>query len=124
MLSAVTIDEKTSELVENTPHFVFFFTPWSSYCKKLASVWEELASRHNKEQDRQVTVAKTDCTLASSFCESEGVTGFPTLKFYKTGFGREEGVKYKGSRESANLEKFIKEQLGLEASNDIKANSD
>ena len=49
--------------VESSPHFVLFFTPWSSHCRKLAPVWEELASRHNKEQERMVrdtmTIVKT-----------------------------------------------------------------
>ena len=72
----------------------------------------------------QVTIGKTDCTMAPAFCTAEGVTGFPTLKFYKNGFEREEGVKYKGNRETANLEKFIHEQLGLETSAGQHANND
>jgi len=124
MLSAANIDEKTIELAESTPHFVFFFTPWSEYCRKMASVWEELASRHNKEQEKKVTIGKTDCTMAPAFCAQEGVTGFPTFKFYKNGFERDEGVKYKGNRETANLDKFINEQLGLEISSGQHANSD
>ena len=66
----------------------------------------------------KVTIAKTDCTLAASFCSSEGVTGYPTLKFYKNGFERAEGVKYQGNRDIASLEKFIKEKLGLEIADD------
>lgn len=124
MLSAVTLDEKNVELVESSPHFVLFFTPWSSHCKKLAPVWEELASRHNKEQERMVTIAKTDCTMSPTFCSSEGVTGFPTVKFYKNGFEREEGVKYQGNRDIKHLEQFLSEQLGLDNSDVNHADTD
>ena len=62
--------------------------------------------------------------MAPSFCSTEGVTGFPTIKFYKSGFEREEGVKYQGTRDINNLEKFITEQLGLEISEDVHANTD
>ena len=42
------------------------------------------------------------------------MTGYPTLKFFKNGAAKEEGVKYRGNRDAASLEKFIAEKLGNE----------
>ena len=44
----------------------------------------------------------------------QDVTGYPTLKFFKDGFEKEDGVKYRGNRDAAALEKFIAEKLGNE----------
>ena len=42
------------------------------------------------------------------------MTGYPTLKFFKSGAEKEDGVKYRGNRDAAALEKFIAEKLGHE----------
>ena len=44
------------------------------------------------------------------------MTGYPTIKFYKNGFNKEEGVKYRGNRDILSMEKLIVEELGLEIS--------
>ena len=44
----------------------------------------------------------------------QDVTGYPTLKFFKDGAEKEDGVKYRGNRDAAALEKFIAEKLGHE----------
>ena len=42
------------------------------------------------------------------------MAGYPTLKFFKSGAEKEDGVKYRGNRDAAALEKFIAEKLGHE----------
>jgi len=49
------------------------------------------------------------------------VTGYPTLKFFKSGAEKEDGVKYRGNRDLASLEKFIKEKLGVEVADEKPA---
>ena len=46
--------------------------------------------------------------------KNQDVTGYPTLKFFKSGAEKEDGVKYRGNRDAASLEKFIAEKLGHE----------
>ena len=46
--------------------------------------------------------------------KNQDVTGYPTLKFFKSGAEKEDGVKYRGNRDAAALEKFIAEKLGHE----------
>jgi len=114
-VSATNLDENNfKDLVGASPHFVMFFAPWCGHCKRLAPVWEELAAKHNKDVDSEVTIAKVDCTIATALCSAQDVTGYPTLKFFKNGAEKEEGVKYRGNRDAASLEKFIAEKLGNE----------
>ena len=114
-VTATNLDENNfKSLVGGSPHFVMFFAPWCGHCKRLAPVWEELAAKHNKDVDSEVTIAKVDCTVATSLCSAQDVTGYPTLKFFKSGAEKDDGVKYRGNRDAASLEKFIAEKLGNE----------
>jgi len=97
--------------VESSPHFVMFFAPWCGHCKRLAPTWDELATKKNTAEEKEVTIAKVDCTVQTGLCSAQDVTGYPTLKFYKE---KGEGVKYRGQRDLASLEKFIGAQLGNE----------
>jgi len=100
--------------VGSGPHFVMFFAPWCGHCKRLAPTWEKLAVQYAEAEPKEVTIAKVDCTEQTALCSAQDVTGYPTLKFFKDGFEKEDGVKYRGNRDMAALEKFIAEKLGNE----------
>jgi thioredoxin domain-containing protein 5 len=73
-----------------------------------------LSVKYNeKDADEQdVLIGKVDCTIETALCSSQEVTGYPTLKFFKTGV--ESGVKYRGQRDLDSLVKYINEQMGYE----------
>merc|ERR1712117_373422 len=77
--------------------FVMFFAPWCGHCKKLAPTWQE------------VVVAKVDCTVETALCSAQDVTGYPTLKFFKS---LETSEKHRGGRDLDSLVAFIDEQMG------------
>jgi len=113
--SSITLDDKTfKEKVEAGPAFVMFYAPWCGHCKRLAPTWEELADKKNNAEEKEVMIGKVDCTVATALCSAQDVTGYPTLKFFKSGAEKEDGVKYRGNRDAAALEKFIAEKLGHE----------
>merc|ERR1719342_840415 len=85
---------------------------------RLAPTWEELAAKMNKDVEMDVTIAKVDCTEATALCSAQDVTGYPTLKFFKNGAEKDDGVKYRGQRDLAALEKFINEKLGNEVADE------
>eukprot|EP00096_Caligus_rogercresseyi_P003657 TRINITY_DN1701_c0_g1_i1.p1 TRINITY_DN1701_c0_g1~~TRINITY_DN1701_c0_g1_i1.p1 ORF type:complete len:388 (-),score=136.24 TRINITY_DN1701_c0_g1_i1:160-1302(-) len=84
--------------------FVKFFAPWCSHCKRLAPTWSSLADKY---AEKDVQIARVDCTIETEFCSQIDVTGYPTLKF----FGKEES-KYRGQRDLDSLVKFIETQMG------------
>ncbi|GLH17154.1 Thioredoxin domain-containing protein 5 homolog, partial [Gryllus bimaculatus] len=89
-----------------------FFAPWCGHCSRLSPTWDQLADKYNSAEKNSVKIAKVDCTVETSLCSEQDVTGYPTLKLFKT--GEDEGVKYRGTRDLASLTTFISEQLGIE----------
>jgi thioredoxin domain-containing protein 5 len=45
-----------------------------------------------------------------AYFSAQDVTGYPTLKFFKS--GADSGVKYRGQRDIDSLIKFAEEQMG------------
>jgi len=62
-----------------------------------------------------------DCTEQTALCSAQDVTGYPTLKFFKSGAEKEDGVKYRGGRDLDSLQKFINEKLGAEVAEEKPA---
>jgi len=95
--------------VAKKPSFVMFFAPWCGHCKKLAPTWQELAEKYNKAEEQEVVIAKVDCTVETALCSAQDVTGYPTLKFFKS---LETSEKHRGGRDLDSLVAFIDEQMG------------
>ncbi len=85
--------------------FVKFYAPWCGHCKRLAPTWTDLAKAY--EGNDKIKIVKVDCTVQKEICTSEGVRGYPTLKFFKE--GSKEGEKYQGRRTVEDFQKFIQE---------------
>lgn len=121
--AAPSLTDKTfKQEVERGPHFIMFYAPWCGHCKRLSPVWEEMAIKHNNAVDKEVTIAKVDCTVATALCSAQDVTGYPTLKFFKSGAEKEDGVKHRGGRDIVALEKYIQQSLGNEVAEEpVKA---
>lgn len=113
--SALTLGEANfKDEVGSGPHLIMFFAPWCGHCKRLEPTWEELAVKYNEADEKTVTIAKVDCTIERALCSAQDVTGYPTLKFFKSGFEKEDGEKYRGNRDKDALISFINKKLGTE----------
>merc|ERR1739845_57501 len=114
MKDVVNLDGDTfyTEVAEK-PHFVLFFAPWCGYCKRVAPKWQKLAEKYNDADDQEVVIAKVDCTIERALCSEQGVRGYPTMKFYKSGAGS--GLEYNGRRDFDKFVAFIDEQMGRSA---------
>lgn len=79
-------------------------------CKSLAPTWEDLAN--DFARDPNVVVAKVDCEAenAKEIAKEQGVTGYPTIKFFPK--GSKESVPYDGARSEAALVDFLNEKAG------------
>lgn len=85
----------------------------SGECKSVAGIWEELALRFNGRPEGDVVLAKVDCTTETDLCARQGVTDYPTIKFFKTG-GDPLGIRYRGAIDLASLEQFMNGNIGKE----------
>ena len=60
---------------------VEFYAPWCQHCQALAPVYAEAAQALAGE----VVLAKLDATEAQALAQEHGVTGYPSVKFFKQG---------------------------------------
>ena len=72
-----------------------FFAPWCGHCKALAPEYEEAATTL-KEKD--IPLAKVDCTEEADLCKDYGVEGYPTVKVFR---GPDNVSQYSGPRKAA-----------------------
>lgn len=77
---------------------VEFYAPWCGHCKKLAPVWELVAT----ELSGTVNVASVDCTENTVTAKRFNVRGYPTIKFIKAG----KVYDYNGDRSQKSLVDF------------------
>ena len=54
-------------------------------------------------------LAKVDADTHKDLAEKYGVSGYPTLKIFKSG----EAEEYNGPREAKGIVKFVKDAIGL-----------
>jgi len=85
---------------------VKMFAPWCGHCKQMKPDWDKLMEETNDSSTQ--LVADVDCTAEGKpICESNGVQGFPTIKY-----GDPSDLQdYDGGRDFDSLSKFVKEEL-------------
>lgn len=70
------------------------FAPWCGHCKALAPEYEEAATTL---KEKNIRLAKVDCTEEADLCKSHGVEGYPTLKVFR---GLDNVTPYSGQRKA------------------------
>ena len=91
--------ENFSRKTESGIWFVEFYAPWCGWCKRLAPVWDELAS-----QTTGVNIAKVDATENPELGRMYGVRSYPTLKLIE---GDKVYTYSEPNREMASLQSFL-----------------
>jgi len=88
--------------------FIEFYAPWCGHCKKLAPIWDELATLVSaKTANSNIVIAKMDGTENDLPAHVPfRLQGFPTLKLFKA--GDNEVIDYNGDRSLEDLISFLK----------------
>uniref|UniRef100_A0A915IUE0 Thioredoxin domain-containing protein n=1 Tax=Romanomermis culicivorax TaxID=13658 RepID=A0A915IUE0_ROMCU len=71
-------------LSKNPSVLVMFYAPWCGHCKAMKGDYAESA-KLLKEQNADGILAAVDATKAKQLAEKFGITGFPSLKYFKDG---------------------------------------
>jgi protein disulfide isomerase len=99
----VIVGKEFNKIVKDNTKDVLvkYYAPWCGHCKKLAPVWEELATAYKDEPN--LVIGKFDATAN----EADGVQiqGYPTLIFYPK--DNKEGVKFEGERDLESIKKWL-----------------
>lgn len=82
----------------------------SRHCKSLAPVWESLAHDFSGDSST-VKIAKVDAEANTKVAEAQGVSSYPTIKYFPK--GTSEPVDYSGGRDIGSFVEYINEQAGL-----------
>jgi len=88
--AVILTTDNFDELTQSGDWLVEFYAPWCGHCKRLAPIWDQLAS----EADESLHVGKVDCTTNNPVCSRFAVRGYPTIKLLQHGQPKD----YSGAR--------------------------
>jgi protein disulfide isomerase len=76
----------------------------SGHCKALAPEYEEAATTL---KEKNIALAKIDCTEEADLCQSYGVEGYPTIKVFR---GEDNVTPYTGQRKAQAIVSYMVKQ--------------
>jgi len=101
----VALDKSNfDETIANAPQVIVkFYSPNCPHCTALAPIYDEVA-KYIRKQNVRVVVANVDCSSNGDICNKQGITKYPTLKFYKDGEFKKE---FNEKRTVEDISEFI-----------------
>lgn len=78
-----------------------FFAPWCGHCKNLAPEYEKAATTL---KEKNISLAKVDCTENQDLCQELDIKGFPTMLVFEEA---EKTGRYEGGRKAEDIAKFM-----------------
>jgi len=82
-----------------------YYAPWCGHCKKLAPIWDELATELKDVPN--LVIGKMDST--ANEVDGVEIRGYPTLKFYPKD-GKKNPIDFDGERALDDLRNFLKDK--------------
>ncbi|XP_031563932.1 thioredoxin domain-containing protein 5 homolog [Actinia tenebrosa] len=125
-------DSSFDSMISTHPYvMVDFYAPWCFYCKKMAPIYDELATEL-KDPYPSLRLVKVDCTVTNpktkTTCTKNDIAFLPTLKLFQNGKFLKE---YEGDKTNkGTISSFVTDVVGVEQSakrttmNSTKTNND
>ncbi|CAG0921552.1 unnamed protein product [Notodromas monacha] len=88
---------------------LMFYAPWCGHCKATKPSFEEAATHF--AENPKVAFAAVDCTEQGKLCSQQGVTGYPTLKYFS--YFDKEQQNYREGRDTKSFIAFMEGLLGI-----------
>ncbi|KTW29291.1 hypothetical protein T552_01246 [Pneumocystis carinii B80] len=82
----------------NSGWFIKYHLPYCPHCKIMKADWDKFALL----MKGLLNVGEVDCSKYTSFCKDKGISGVPTMIYYKGTYSH----IYKGSRKAKDFKKF------------------
>jgi len=102
----LTEEDFTTFLRKKKHVLVMFYAPWCGHCKSAKPHYTAAAAK--LRENSKVAMAAVDCTKYNPVCQTHGVQGFPTLKYFNYG---KTAVAYEGGREEKDFLAFMENPL-------------
>ncbi|KAI6713678.1 hypothetical protein B2J93_957 [Marssonina coronariae] len=103
-VASLTQDTFPDFVKDNELVLAEFFAPWCGHCKALAPEYEEAATTL---KEKNIKLAKVDCTEEVDLCKTFGVEGYPTLKVFR---GPDNVNAYSGARKAPAIISYMTKQ--------------
>ena len=85
---------------------VLYFSESCGYCHQFMPIWDEFVHNNNTK----VKCAKIDSNVSNNIIANPGVSGVPSVHFYRNGKITKEGI-FEEERTVENLNKFVNKNL-------------
>ena len=117
MLASLTLSTATltkdnlSEVAGDKMVFLLLYAPWCGHCRAVKPAWEALTEDF-RDSDT-LFVSEVDCTSneGKELCAHLGVQGYPTIKYWTDGAGKEDAKPYQGGRDLDALRKHVEDNM-------------
>ena len=98
-------DNSPDKVMNSTiPTLVLFYAPWCGHCQKIKPEYDNLMKKYKNNKKHRV--AMINCDDHKEFSKKNGITGFPTIRYY-TNPKEDKFVEYLGERSENALQNFM-----------------
>eukprot|EP00633_Aureoumbra_lagunensis_P002900 CAMPEP_0197286256 /NCGR_PEP_ID=MMETSP0890-20130614/1713_1 /TAXON_ID=44058 ORGANISM="Aureoumbra lagunensis, Strain CCMP1510" /NCGR_SAMPLE_ID=MMETSP0890 /ASSEMBLY_ACC=CAM_ASM_000533 /LENGTH=143 /DNA_ID=CAMNT_0042754477 /DNA_START=157 /DNA_END=588 /DNA_ORIENTATION=+ len=75
----------------------------------MKPAWDSLGEEYLDHEN--ILIGDVDCTQSKELCSEQGVSGYPTIKYWIDGAGKDGAKQYSGGRSLDQLKKHVEDNM-------------